>query len=205
MKVALYTRVSTSSQDYHRQISELSEYCKKQGWEIAEVFSEKISGAKKNHERAELINLIEFVKSNNVDKVVVWELSRLGRNTLEVLKSIELLSSEGISLYIKNYSLETLNENGKPNAMATLMVQILSSISEMERSLTRDRMLSGYNEYRKHSKVGRKEGFRKSQDQILEDHKEVVKYLKKGRSVREIMKLTNKSNGTVMKVKRILG
>jgi len=149
--------------------------------------------------------MITFIKENKVDKVLCWEMSRLGRNTLEVLKTIELLNENKISLYIKNYNLETLNENGEKNPLSTLMVQILSSISEMEKSQIKLRMKSGYDNFRKNSgKVGRKEGYRKSDEEILEEYPDVVKCLKKGRSIREIMKLTNRSNGSVMKVRKII-
>ena len=85
------------------------------------------------------------------------------------------------------------------------MVQILLSVSEMEKSQIKSRILSGYNNFRKNGgKVGRKEGFRKSKEEILEEYKDVTKYLRKGRSIREIMKLTNRSNGTIMKVKKII-
>jgi len=205
MKVVIYSRVSTNTQDYQRQVDELNQYSERMGYEVVGDFMEKISGGKKNEERPELMNLISFVKENEVDKVLCWEMSRLGRNTLEVLKTIELLNENKISLYIKNYNLETLDENGEKNPLSTLMVQILSSISEMEKTQIRGRIKSGYDNFRKNGgKVGRKVGFKKSQDEILEEYSDVVKYLKKGRSVRETMKLTNRSNGTIMKVKRLL-
>ena len=61
-------------------------------------------------------------------KLSVWELSRLGRNTLEVLKTIEEFNTLGISLFIKNYNIETLNEDGKPNVMSQFLV-LKSAIS----------------------------------------------------------------------------
>ncbi len=68
------------------------------------TFAEKISGAKKNTERKELMKMVEYVKIHNISKVLVTELSRLGRDTLQVLQVIELLNKEGISLYIRNYT-----------------------------------------------------------------------------------------------------
>jgi DNA invertase Pin-like site-specific DNA recombinase len=85
------------------------------------------------------------------------------------------------------------------------MVQILTSVSEMERTTIRQRIKSGYNQYRKNGgKVGRKEGFRKDKDLLLTEHKDIVKLLKQDYSVRKIMKLTDKSSGTVMKIKGLL-
>lgn len=204
-RVVIYSRVSTQTQDNQRQIDELNQYSQGMRYDVVGDFTEKISGGKKNEERPELMNMISFIKKKDIDKVLCWEMSRLGRNTLEVLKTIEILNENKISLYIKNYNIETLDENGEKNPLSTLMVQILSSISEMEKSQIRGRIKSGYDNYRKNGgKVGRKEGFRKPKHQILDEYKDVVKYLGKGRSVREIMKLTNRSNGTIMKIKKLI-
>jgi DNA invertase Pin-like site-specific DNA recombinase len=205
MKVVIYSRVSQSSQDYTRQTTELNEYSKKMGWEVLGVFEEKISGGKKNEERPQLTKMIQFVKNNQVDKVLCWELSRIGRNTLEVLKTINLLNENCISLYIKNHNIETLNDKCEINPMSQFMIQILTSISEMERSTIRMRIKSGYDNFRsKGGKVGRKEGFKKNEETLLSEHKDVVKLLKQGFSVRKVMKLTDRSSGLVQKVKKLI-
>lgn len=206
MNVVIYSRVSTQTQDNKRQIEELKVFSKKHGYEVLAVFQEKVSGIKKNEERKALMDMINFVNDNEVEKVLCWELSRLGRSTVEVLKTIEILTENKISLFIKNFNLETLDENGNKNPLSNLLLEILSSINTLERTTTRQRIKSGYDHFRANGgKVGRKKGFRKSEEQILEDHKDVVKYLKKGYSVREIMKITERSSGTVMKVKKLLG
>ena len=92
MKTIIYGRVSTQIQDFNRQIDELKNYAATQSWSIDAIFAEKISGAKKNEERQELSKMLDYINNNQVDKVLVWELSRLGRNTLEVLKSIDVLN-----------------------------------------------------------------------------------------------------------------
>lgn len=205
MKVVIYSRVSTCSQDYKRQTNELKDFAEKMSWSVLGVFEEKISGAKKNEERPILSNMIDFIKNNEVDKVICWELSRIGRNTLEVLKTIEILNENCISLYIKNYSIETLNDSCETNPMSAFMIQILTSISEMERSTIRHRIKSGYDAYIKDGgKVGRKKGFKKDNDQILRENKDIVKMLRQGHSIRNIMKLTSKSSGTVQKVKKMI-
>lgn len=205
MKVVIYSRVSTSIQDYTRQTDELKEYSDRMKWDVVGVFEEKVSGGKKNEERPKLMEMISFVKENQVDKVLCWELSRLGRNTLEVLQTINLLNDHCISLFIKNHNIETLNEKCQVNPMSQFMIQILTSVSEMERTTIRQRIKSGYDNFRKNGgKVGRKEGYRKNLDQFLNDHKDVVKLLKQGYSVRKTMKLTDKSSGTVQKVKKLV-
>jgi DNA invertase Pin-like site-specific DNA recombinase len=197
--------VSTSIQDNQRQIDELTEYSQKMNFNVIKVFEEKISGGKKNEERPILLEMIQFVKDNQIDKVLCWELSRLGRNTIEVLMTIELLNDNCISLFIKNYNIETLNEKCEINPLSQFMIQILTSVSQMERSQIRQRIKSGYDSFRKNGgKVGRKNGFTKDKETLLNQHKDVVKYLRQGQSVRNTMKLTGKSSGTVQKIKCIL-
>lgn len=205
MKVVISTRVSTNIQDNKRQVEELKEFASKMNFEVVKVFEEKISGAKENNERPILMEMISFVKENEIDKVLCWELSRIGRNTIEVLKTIKLLNDNKISLYIKNYNIETLNENGEINTLSQFMIQILTSVSEMERTTIRQRIKSGYEQYRKSGGiVGRKEGFKKSDDEVLNDYKDVIKLLKQGYSVRKVMKLTDRSSGTIQKVKKLI-
>ncbi len=205
MRVVIFSRVSTNLQDYQRQTIELKEFSSKMNFDVIDIFEERISGAKENDERPVLTNMIEFVKKNNIDKVLCWELSRIGRNTIEVLKTIKLLNDNKISLFIKNYSIETLNENGEINPLSQFMIQILTSVSEMERTTIRQRIKSGYEQYRNGGgKVGRKDGFKKDDSSLLTEYKDVVKLLKQDYSVRKIMKLTDRSSGTIMKVKRVL-
>lgn len=205
MKVVIYSRVSTISQDFKRQTEELLEFSKTMNYEVVNIFEEKISGGKTNEERPQLMEMINFIKSNKIDKVLCWELSRLGRNTIEVLKTIQLLNENCISLYIKNHNIETLNDKCEINPMSQFLIQILTSVSEMEKTQIRQRIKSGYESFRKNGgKVGRKEGFKKDNDTLLTEHKDVVKLLKQGYSVRKTMKLTDKSSGTIQKIKKLI-
>ena len=102
-QVVAFCRVSTSLQEYERQSNELTTLANSKGWKLDATFAEKISRAKKNTERTELMKMVEYVKTHNISKVLVTELSRLGRDTLQVLQVIELLNKEGISLYSQNY------------------------------------------------------------------------------------------------------
>jgi DNA invertase Pin-like site-specific DNA recombinase len=206
LKVIIFSRVSTLAQDYQRQTDELLEYADKMGYSVEKVFEEKISGAKKNEERKELMAMMSYIKNNHIEKVLTWELSRIGRNAIQVLQVIEMLNEAKISLYIKNYNLETLNQNGTINPLSQFMVQILNSVNEMERQTIVQRLRSGYSAARsKGIRVGRKTGVQvKSDDQFLKENKEVAKLLKQGFSVRKVMKLTDRSSGTVQKVKKLI-
>lgn len=205
MKVVIYSRVSTNSQDFKRQTEELMEFSKKNNYEVVDVFEEKISGGKTNEERPQLMEMINFIKTNKIDKVLCWELSRIGRNTIEVLKTIQLLNENCISLYIKNHNIETLNDKCEINPMSQFLIQILTSVSEMEKTQIRQRIKSGYESFRKNGGVvGRKIGFKKDNETLLTEHKDVVKLLKQGYSVRKTMKLTDKSSGTIQKIKKLI-
>jgi len=202
LKVCILARVSTQIQDYERQVNELTEFAMSHQMEVVKVFANKISGAKQNEERPEIVELINFVKNERVDMVLCLEISRLGRNTLQALKVIELLNQHKICLYVKNYNIETLDKNGKINPMAQLLITLLLEISSMERLTIRQRMESGYrNHIANGGCVGRKEGFRKTSSDMKAQYVEEIKLLRKGYSLRNIQKITSTSINTLRKLK----
>ena len=201
MKVVLFARVSTFAQDYERQVNELTALANQNGWNVVGIFAEKISGAKRNVERTELLRMVEYVEANNVDKIVVTELSRLGRDTLQVLEVIELFNQKKISLYIQNYSIETLTEDGKVNPMSQFLITILAEVARMERKTIKERMDSGYQNFRANGGlVGRKQGYRKSDEAMKEEYAEEIRLLKRGYSLRNVSKLTHTSINTLRKL-----
>ena len=201
-KVVIYARVSTQGQDYERQLSELRAYADKMGYEIVEEFCEKVSGAKMVAEREALSELLAYVEAHKVDKVLIYECSRLSRRAVDFLQVIETMTARKISVYIHQNGLETLLTNGQPNPIAQLVLGILAQFNSMERSLIRSRMESGYNHYRNQGgAVGRKVGYRKSAEQMKEQYKEEIKLLRKGYSLRNISAITNTSVNTLRKLK----
>ena len=207
-KVCLLCRVSTQAQDYEYQINLLSDIAKSRNWEVAKVFANKISGAKKNEERSEIMELIEYVKNNKVEKVLCTEISRLGRSTLEALKVIELLNENKVCLYLANYGLETLNSDGSINPTCHLICTILLEIAQIERSTIRTRMAMGYQEYlnkRKTDKenhpLGRPTKYKKSDSAYREQYQKEISLLRKGISLRNVSSLTGTSIGTLRKLK----
>lgn len=204
MKVVLLCRVSTNSQDYNRQANELTAYCHQAGWTIEKIFANKVSGAKKNEERPEIMEMIEFVETHSVDRVCVLEISRLGRNTLEALKVIQLLNDHGICLFVKNYNLETII-NGKINPVASLICTILLEIAQMERLTIRERMESGRKQYiakcRKEGiKMGRPATYRKTDEAMKIQYAKEISLLRKGLSLRQINAITGTSIMTIRKL-----
>ena len=205
MKVVILARVSTDKQEYNRQVVELTDYCSKMGWQIAKVFANKVSGAKKNEDRSEIMEMLAYVEENKIDKVCVLEISRLGRNTLEALKVIELLNEKKICLFIKNYNLETLDAKGNVNPITSLICTILLEISSMERHTIIERMASGRDQYiakcrATGKKMGRPSTYRKSDDVMKEQYKKEITLLKQGISLRNINAITGTSIATIRKL-----
>ena len=205
MKVVILARVSTDKQEYNRQVVELTDYCAKMGYEVMSVFANKVSGTKKNEDRPEIMEMLQYIEQNNIDKVCVLEISRLGRNTLEALKVIELLNEKKICLFIKNYNLETLDAKGNVNPITSLICTILLEISSMERHTIIERMASGRDQYiakcrATGKKMGRPSTYRKSDDTMREQYKKEISLLKQGISLRNINAITGTSIATIRKL-----
>ena len=186
-KVVILARVSTDKQEYERQLVELRDYCAKVGWEVVREFANKVSGAKRNEERPEIVELIEFVKSNDIRRVVCLEISRLGRNTLEALRT----------------------PDGNVNPVTSLICTILLEVASMERLTIRERMASGRNQYiakcrAQGIKMGRPSTYRKSESAYREQYAKEISLLRKGISLRNIHAITGTSINTLRKLCQIL-
>ena len=208
-QVAILARVSTQGQDYERQVVELTDYCQRMNWEVVKVFANKVSGATRNADREEISALVEYVKENQLNRVVCLEISRLGRNTLEALKVINYLNENGVSLHIKNYNLNTLNPDGKVNPVASLICTILLEIASMERLTIKERMESGRNQYiakcrEQGIKMGRPSTYRKSDESYKDQYQKEIGLLRKGISLRNVKAITGTSIGTLQKIKRFV-
>ena len=208
-KVVLLLRVSTNSQDYEYQRNTLTDICKRNGWEIVHTVENKVSGAKKSEEREEIVELLEYVRHNKIDIVVATEVSRLGRDTLEALKIIEILNENKVNLYFANYGIETLLPDGTINPIARLILTICLEISAYERNLIKYRMKAGYEEYLKKRKdnpelrLGR-QGYKKDEQAYRKEYAQELSLLRKRISLRTIQKLTGKSVGTLLKLKKYM-
>lgn len=208
-KVVLLLRVSTNTQDYEYQRNTLTDICNRNGWEIVHTVENKVSGAKKSEEREEIIELLEYVRRNKIDIVVATEVSRLGRDTLEALKIIEILNENKVNLYFANYGIETLMPDGTVNPIARLILTICLEISAYERNLIRYRMKAGYEDYLKRRKdnpelrLGR-QGYKKNEQSYREDYAQELSLLRKGISLRNVQKITGTSLGTLQKIKQYM-
>lgn len=209
----IYARVSTARQDTDRQVSDLRAYADGNGYEVQEVFTEKISGAMKNVERHALTEAIKYATLHPCT-ILVSELSRLGRNIDEVLKTVIYFKEHRINVYFQKEQLHIFNADGSENPFLMIMIATLSTCAQLERESIRFRMQSGYDNYRaKGGKVGRKEGYRKTigdyertNPGLVADLREKAKMDKPGKlySVRSLAERHSVNPSTVQAVAHML-
>lgn len=204
MKAIIYARVSstTDRQNTDRQIVDLKAYAQYAKLEVVKIFEEHISGAKKNNERAILVEAVEYCMNEHIDMLLVSELSRLGRNAFEVLEVVKKLVDSQINLFMQKEQLLLLDKDGKPSMFAPIMIATLSTCAQLERENIKFRLNSGRQLYiERGGKLGRKQGSVKSIETKKEEYKDVISFLKKGISVRNVAKLSGKSVSTVQRIR----
>jgi DNA invertase Pin-like site-specific DNA recombinase len=200
----IYARVSSQNdrQDTARQVADLKRFALSQEMEIVKTFEEHISGAKKLEEREILTQCLDYCKNNSVNYLLISELSRLGRSTLQVLRSLEILHEAKVCVYIQNIGLYSLQSDGAVNPIASIIITILAEMSNIERSNIQYRLNSGRQQYiNRGGKLGRRKGSIKTIEQKKEEYKEVISLLKRGYSIRNVAKLTGYSIQTVQTIK----
>ncbi len=203
-KGVIFVRVSKREQDYQRQLEDLRVVAQTQKVEIIKEIAEKISGAKFNQERDGIKELLSLAQTRVINKVLVQEVSRLGRSTVEVLKVLEELTNLGVSVYVQNFGIETL-KNGKRNPIAQFMFTLLAEFARLEREALRERILSGMEEARRKGKhLGRPDGSNEDKEVFLKKYPSVARNLRLGISVRKTAKICETSVNTVRKVKEYL-
>lgn len=204
-KVAIMVRVSTQTQDYSRQIDDLTKIANQRNWQIVEVITEKVSGAVSNENRDGIKQLLEGAKGKRFGKVLISEISRLGRNTIHTLNVLDLLSKNKVSVYVQDMNLETLDDDGKVNFQAEMLLHMLSLFAKRERETLINRIHSGLENARRCGKIlGRPSGTLESENEFLKKHKSTIDTLKLGLSIRKTAKLHELSTTTVQKIKRVL-
>ena len=197
-------------QDYQYQIDTLREMCDKRGWEIVKVFGNYVSGAAPLEKRQEILDLIDYVKENQIDYCCVTSIDRLSRDLLTGVQIIRTLAEHGVNLYMMNYNLFSLDENTKKiSAMSELMLSVTLSVSSYEKMQIRTRLSMGYRAYLQRRKsnpelrLGR-QGYKKDEESYRRDYAQELSLLRKGISMRNVQKLTGTSLGTLQKIKQYL-
>lgn len=127
-RCVIYSRVSSTTQDYQSQINDLQRYSINNEYEIIEKFSEKVTGTKEKTGQ-EYNKMKEFVLKNDIKFILIWEISRLARNTLKSLQEIKYFSDRGIDIFLFKENIHTLTGD----LSSKLMLNIMSSMAENER------------------------------------------------------------------------
>ena len=204
--VAILVRVSTVKQETSRQVSELRAHAKAKGWHVVAVCEELgVSGRADEDERHGLQEVEALARAGKVKKVLVHEVSRLARRNSLVHKFVEMLEELGVSLYWHAQGIETLLPSGRRNPAASIMLALLAEMARSETETLRARIVSGLEHAKKHGTksgrpFGRPVGSGMEGAELLAKHKDVVRALKDGHSIRNAAKITGKGGSTVQRV-----
>lgn len=193
---AKYIRISTTEQNHERQIDKSFE---------GKTYIDKCSGSIPFAERPEAKKLLA---NESITEVQVHSIDRLGRNTLDILNTIQYFTNKGINVVSNKEGLQTI-VNGKENPIAKLMIGILGTLSEFELNRIKERQLEGIERAKTkgtYKSNGRTKGSKESVEVFFnkQSTKKIVKCLKQGESIRRTAKLSGTSIGKVQKVKILL-
>ena len=199
----IYARVSSSGdrQSTDRQVADLRAFATREGFEVLEVYAENCSGARED--RPELLRCVEYLKRGECSTLLVSEISRLGRSVKGVVNTIDELTRAKVNIYLQDINLYTLLPDGSENPLAKVILTVLALGAEIERKSIVGRLNSGRERAKeKGVKMGRPQGSMMSNQELLNKYPEVVKKLRKGRSIREIAKICDVSPSTVQRIKK---
>jgi putative DNA-invertase from lambdoid prophage Rac len=190
-KAVLYCRVSTHDQSCERQERDLLAYAEKCGYEVVAVFKETASGTKEN--RKERTKIMGLARARDIDIVLVTELTRWGRSTVDLVQTLEQLHGWGVSVIAQTgFQCDLSNAHGK------MIAGIMASLAQFERDLLSERVKSGLASARAKGRIGgRKKGYSPISDKV---RKRVLKLREEGFSIRKIAQETKTSKGTVEKI-----
>ena len=190
-RAAIYARVSTSDQSCERQVSELTAFAERSGYDVVGIFKETASGASAN--RAARNRIIDLAQARQVDAILVTELSRWGRSTQDLLDTLNGLAGWKVSVVAvsgMNFELDT--PHGR------MMATILAGIAQFERDLLSERVKSGLAAARaRGKKLGRQPGQRPKSDKLAP---KVIQAVANGRSYRWVARDLGISKNTVLEI-----
>ena len=192
-----YNRLSSLSQTGNRYTDD------KETYDL--VLMDRVSGSVAFKERPKGKELTKLIDDGKVKELWVEEFSRLGRNTGDVIKTLEWLEEMKVNVVIKNMGLQSRPNNQK-NPIWKMISSVMSSLYEMELENIKERTSVGRKVYVLNGGIlGRPSGsIENEKDFLLKPQtKEIIKNLKKGLTIREISKVVECSNKTILKTKRI--
>ena len=189
MKVGILSRISTSSQSNESGLEELRSICEKSDYEIVEEYVEVVSGSKGKEDRSELSRMLSDCKKGKFEKLIVIELSRLGRSLSHLINTLQEMKDSNVDLYSVREGIDTSTSMGKT------MFGLIGVFSEFELEVRKDRVQRGIEHYRKtHKTWGRKKSI--TDEQMDQCHG----LRKSGLSIRKISSEVGISIGSVSKV-----
>ncbi|BCY29688.1 recombinase family protein [Flavobacterium okayamense] len=204
-KAIIISRCSTNEnrQDVSRQSEQLTSTYSNQ-YKIVKEFTYYKSGTKNDEVNAEIL---DYAIKNDVKHIIAIEISRISRKISSFALFLEKCNENKINIIIDNFKLHTLLPTGEINGMVQTMLSIASTFASLELSMIKERLNSGREKFIRengYSALGRKTGSKKDNTKLLSEHADIVKFLKQGQSVRNTMKLTGKSNGTIQKIRKLV-
>jgi len=194
-----YNRTSTLNQTGERY--KLDE----DGYDLT-LFDKGVSGKVPFKEREKGRVLVELIEKGEVDTIVVEELSRLGRNTVDVLTTLQWLEEKGVNVVVRGMGNLQSQVDGKKNPIWNLITSVMSSLYELEREQIKERTEMGRKMYVINGgKLGRRTGSNENIQSFLQKPKvkQIQSLLEKGKSVRDICGRLEVSPTTVVKVKKM--
>lgn len=195
-KIAYYIRVSTAEQNIDRQVVK-----------DEKMFIDKCSGSIRFSERKEAKKLLNECIKGLVNEVRVHSIDRLGRNTIDIMQTIQKLTDLNVNVISDKEGLRTLNSDGSINTVSKMMVGILGTLAEFELNRIKERQREGIVKAKiKGSFKGRKVGSKEDDDKFLSKAKvqTVIRHLKSGESIRRSALLSKASISLVQKVKKMI-
>ena len=196
MKVK-YNRLSSLSQSGNRLTDDKTQYDL--------VLLDRVSGSVSFKERPKGQELTKLVEQGKISELWVEEFSRLGRNTGDVIKTLEWLDEMKVNVVVRNICLQS-RPNGVKNPIWKMISSVMSSLYEMELENIKERTMVGRKVYVLNGgRLGRPEGTKETEKDFLEkpQTKEIIKNLKKGLTIKDICKIVDCSNKTIIKSKRL--
>ena len=193
---ARYNRISTANQNLERQLA------KQNPDEL--LFNDVVSGSIAFADRKSAKDLIAQIESGAISFVVVSSVDRLGRNLHDIINTLEYFNSKGVTLRVDNLGLESITL-GKVNPTFNLIISVMANVAQMERETLLERQREGIAVAKaKGIYTGRVKGSVESDAEVLAKYRDVAKFLKMGKPLRDVKSRCGVSLGTVQKVKQVM-
>lgn len=190
-RVVIYGRVSTSDQTSENQILKLREVIEINGWNEVDVYiDEGISGSKGRDKRPEFDRMCKDMVRRKFNRILVWDVSRLGRSLQHLVEFLNDVNSLGVNLYIHQSGLDTSTPSGR------MMFQMVGVFSEFERSMISERVKLGLQRVQKQGKL-----LGRPRSVTTDLRNQVLELLERGNSYRQIHEILGTPKSTISRIK----